>query len=144
VPASDAREALLRVADRLCIELGYPDGEDAADAGSFVGGREQAQVNVLGAEDELLVNTVRRGLTQLAHGLGASEQAEASQRLVGAALDGAEMTMRGQLMNGHSEQLPTLLPSFVFLVALPIVQRDQAFELTRQTFELLEEVRREH
>jgi hypothetical protein len=51
--------------------------------------------------------------------------------------------MRGELMRGRSEQLPALMPSFVFLVALPIVHQDRAFALSEQTFELLEKIGRE-
>lgn len=136
--AGDGREALLRVASRLSIELGYADGEDLPAVRSLRG-EETTQMDFLDAEDELLVTEVRLGLARMAHALGAAARAEASQRLVSAALDGAEMTMRGELMSGRSEQLPALMPSFVFLVALPIVPQDRAFELSRRAFELLEE-----
>jgi hypothetical protein len=49
--------------------------------------------------------------------------------------------MRGELLSGNAAQLPQLLPSFVFLVALPIVDQDRALELSRRTSELIEEER---
>jgi hypothetical protein len=46
--------------------------------------------------------------------------------------------MRGELMRGNSAQLPTLMPSFVFLVALVVVDQDRALELSARTAELIE------
>lgn len=65
------------------------------------------------------------------------------QKLLAATLDGAEMTMRGELMRGRCERLPALMPSFVFLVALPIVPEGEAFDLSQRTVELPEEARRQ-
>jgi hypothetical protein len=131
------------VADRLSIELGYPGNGDIPEAGSFSGDEGEPRAGTLDPEDELLVAKVRGALTQLADALGTAEQAEPAQRLVDATLNGAEMTMRGELMRGRCERLPALMPSFVFLVALPIVHQDEAFELSQRTFELLTDVRRE-
>lgn len=138
----DAREALLRVAGRLCVELGYQaDGAAPGPALSWGPGGE-LRADALGPDDELLIATVKSGLTRLAAVLGAAGQPAAAHRLLEATLDGAEMTMRGELLRGRCERLPALLPSFVFLVALPLVHQNKAFELSQRTFELLEEARR--
>ena len=57
---------------------------------------------------------------------------------VGAALDGAEMVMRGELVSGNAGQLPALMPSFVFLVALPVVTEDEALDLSKRMARLVE------
>ena len=46
--------------------------------------------------------------------------------------------MRGELVSGNAAQLPALMPSFVFLVALPVVDQDRALELSRRTERLVE------
>ena len=48
--------------------------------------------------------------------------------------------MRGELVSGNAAQLPALMPSFVFLVALPVVDQDRALELSRRTSELIDGV----
>jgi hypothetical protein len=40
-----------------------------------------------------------------------------------------------------AERLPSLMPSFVFLVTLPIVDQDEALDLARRTAELVEDAR---
>ncbi len=46
--------------------------------------------------------------------------------------------MRGELVMGNADRLPALMPSFVFLVVLPVVGQDRAFELSKRTSTLLE------
>jgi hypothetical protein len=46
--------------------------------------------------------------------------------------------MRGELVCGNAEQLPALLPGFVFLVTLPVVEQDKALQLSRRTARLVE------
>jgi hypothetical protein len=59
---------------------------------------------------------------------------------VGAALDGAESVIRGELLFGNADRLPALMPGFVFLVVLPVVDQDRALELSRRTEELIQAV----
>ena len=56
---------------------------------------------------------------------------------MGAALDGVEMVIRGELVRGNAGQLPALMPSFVFVVTLPIVKQDEALTLSQRTSELI-------
>lgn len=135
--AGNEREALLRVADELCAELGYAGGEDqlpgyplAGDGGRMLG--------LLSPDDEALVAAIRRGLATVAAAAGAARLEGIPQRAVCAALNGAEMVMRGELVRGHPEQLHALMPSFVFLVTLPIVEQGEALDLARRTSELIE------
>ena len=138
--AGNEREALLGVADQLSIELGYAEGEEVAGAHSPLGGEDGAMAGILNSEDELLVAKVRWGLAKVAAALGGGGPDGASGRAVGAALDGAEVVMRGELVMGNASRLPALMPSFVFLVALPVVDQDRALELSRRTSELIEGV----
>ncbi len=136
--AGNEREALLRVADQLSIELGYAEGEEIPGAHSPLGGEAGAMAGILNTEDELLVARVRRALAKVAAALDGEGSEGTSGRAVGAALDGAEMVMRGELVRGNAAQLPALMPSFVFLVALPMVDQDRALELSQRTSELIE------
>jgi hypothetical protein len=138
VLAGSEREALLGVADQLSIELGYAEGEEIPGAHSPLGGEEGALAGILNSEDELLVASVRRGLAKVVAALGGEGSDGASGRAVGAALDGAEMVMRGELVSGNAAKLPALMPSFVYLVTLPVVDQDRALELSKRTARLLE------
>jgi hypothetical protein len=60
------------------------------------------------------------------------------ENAVGAALDGAELVIRGELVRGNADRLADLMPSFVFLVTLPIVDQDEALALSRRAAELVE------
>ena len=53
--AGNEREALLRVAGQLSIELGYAEGEEPPGARSPLGGGEGPMAGILNPEDELLV-----------------------------------------------------------------------------------------
>ena len=135
--AGNQREALLAVADQLSIELGYAEGgEPPAAYARFRG--EGAVVGILNSEDEHLVMALRTALANLAAALGRGSDAARSAVAGAAALDGAEMVMRGELVIGNAEALPHLMPSFVFLVALPVVDQDRALELARRATRLLQ------
>jgi hypothetical protein len=140
VQAGNEGEALLRVADELCAELGYAGGEEQIHgAGSPLSGSDGGGMpGVLSPDDESLVAAMRQGLAKVAAAVGAAKLEGIPQRAVGAALNGAEMVMRGELVSGNAEQLPSLMPSFVFLVALPIVDQSEALDLARRTSELIE------
>jgi hypothetical protein len=137
VLAGGDREALPGVADQLSVELGYVEGEDLADAHSMLRGGDGTKTAILNSEDELLVTGVRRGLAKIAVALSGGDSDDPAANAVGAALDGAEMVMRGELVRGKAEQLPALMPSFVFLVALTVADQDRALELSRRAEELL-------
>lgn len=126
------------MADQLSIELGYAEGEKVPDADSPLGVEGGAMDGILNSEDELLVARVRSGLAKVAAALGSESLEGASRSAVGAALGGAEMVMRGELVSGNADRLPALMPSFVFLVALPVVDQDRALELSRRTERLVE------
>jgi hypothetical protein len=132
------REALLRVVDELCAELGYPDPRgDVPGARSPLQG-EAGLGQALSAEDESLVARLRRGLAKVAAAISAANPGKAPAWGAGAALDGVEMVMRGELVSGNARQLPSLVPAFVFLVALSITEQDAALELSQRTSELIE------
>lgn len=126
------------MADQLSIELGYPEGEEPPGARSPLDGDEGPMAGILNSEDEQLVARVRSGLAKIAAALGGDRLEGASRNAIGAALGGAEMVIRGELVSGNASRLPTLMPSFVFLVALPVVDQDRAIELSRRTERLLE------
>ena len=63
---------------------------------------------ILNSEDELLVAGMRRALARVAAALDDTSSEDASGSAVGAALDGAEMVMRGELVSGNAGRLPAL------------------------------------
>jgi hypothetical protein len=138
VLAGREREALLWVADQLSSELGYTADEDVPGTHSPLDEEEEGMMGILNSEDELLVATLRHRLAVVAAAVGARGSDGASSRAVGAALDGAELVMRGELLRGNGARLPALMPSFVFLVTLPLVDRDRALELSQRTARLVE------
>jgi hypothetical protein len=140
VEAGDQHETLLGVADQLCAELGYPDGdEQMPGARSALAGSGGGATGVISPQDESLVATLRRSLAKVAAAAAGAVRPEAAdQSAVSAALDGAELVMRGELARGNGAQLPALMPSFVFLVTLPVVEQDQALHLSRRTAELID------
>ena len=126
---------LLKVADRLCDELGYVETGDVPGEHSPLS--EALMVSgTLGVEDEELVASLRRALAKIAAALSATTE-HRREHAVLAALGGVESVIRGELVSGNAEQLPELMPSFVFLVALPIVEQDRALELSTRTSQLI-------
>jgi hypothetical protein len=138
--AANSREALVGVADRLCAALGYAGGEAVPrESSPLLDGLEASGVvGLLSPEDEWLVASVRGSLAKVAAAVGAGSAKGTPEPAVGVALDGAELVMRGELASGNAEHLPALMPSFVFLVTLPIVEQDEAIELSRRTSALVE------
>lgn len=137
--AGNERETLLRVADQLSAELGWSERGEVPGAISGLG-RESAMVGILNSEDELLLAEIRRRLEKIAAAaLDGGELSEAEANAIGATLDGAEMVMRGEIMIGNAGQIPALLPSFVFLVALTVVDQDRALELSKRCALLVEQ-----
>jgi hypothetical protein len=137
VLAENEREALLAAADQLSVELGYAAVEEIPGADSPLA-EERARAGILDNEDELLVARMRRALAKVAAALGGEGLDGTSGNALEAALDGAEMVMRGELVRGNAARLPALMPSFVFLVALPVVDQDRALVLSRRSAQLVE------
>jgi hypothetical protein len=90
------------------------------------------------ADDDALVREVRAALATIAARLGAAAENPPPES-VRAALDATEIVMRGELMTGGRNRLPRLMPSLVFLVALPIVEQDRALALSQRTAALVDE-----
>ncbi|HET7590825.1 MAG TPA: hypothetical protein VFK14_11675 [Solirubrobacterales bacterium] len=135
MPAGNYGGVLLQVADQLCTELGFAAGGPVHGARSVLGVKG-VMGGILSPEDEALARRVREGLARIAAALGYDGEAPRA-RVVAVALDGAEMALRGVLVSGNAEQLPELLPSLVFLVALPLVDQDRALEISHRTTELI-------
>ncbi|HEX3734983.1 MAG TPA: hypothetical protein VHU86_07480 [Solirubrobacterales bacterium] len=91
----------------------------------------------LGAEDKQLVATLRGALTCVAASLGTSD-GEPSLRLLDITLDGAEFVIRNELETGDHDKVLQMMPSFVFLVALSVTDRERALEASARTTELVE------
>ncbi len=126
---------LVRIADELCAELGYTGLFPAFGARSPLA-EEGLMAGILIPADEALAGRLRMGLAKIAAALGFGPDGPRPQAVL-AALDGAEMVIRGELMTGNADHLPRMMPSFVFLVALPIVEQDRALALSRRTAELI-------
>jgi hypothetical protein len=139
VLAGNERDALLRVADELSLELGYAGGgAEVPGAPSKLGSEGGPLAGILSAEDELFVARMRRGLAKVVAAVAAGREGNAPEGALGAALDGAEMVIRGELVSGNAGQLPELMPSFVFLVVLPVVTEDEALDLSKRMARLVE------
>lgn len=135
VPAGNHGEVLLQVADQLCAELGFAEAGEVPGARSVLGVKG-VMGGILSPEDEALARRTREKLARIAIALGFDGKGERA-RVVTVALDGAEMALRGELVSGNADQLPQLLPSLVFLVALPLVDQDHALELSHRIAELI-------
>jgi hypothetical protein len=129
-------EALVRVADQLCAELPAAKKHNVVEIEAALAG-EPLMKGVFGVEDESLVRGLRRALVRIATALGASLE-DAQLRRVRVAIDGAEMATRGELLAGNAWHLPRLLPSFIFMVALPIVDQDLALKLSQRAAKLID------
>jgi hypothetical protein len=131
VQAGGYGEALRRVTDRLCAEFTDPEAAELPGLGTTLA--VDGGVNgVLDAEDEALVARLREALARIASTLGADAD-DPPVRAIATMLDGAEFVIRGELVKGNPEGVLSLLPSYVFLVALLVVGQDRAFELSRRT-----------
>lgn len=136
--AGEEREALAAIGDRLCAELGYPSPADPAGAAlERAAGNPVPFAELLSPEDELLVAAARRSLIRLAASLLAEHSPAILDTSLRALLDGSELVMRSELAAGNS--LLPLMPSFVYLIVLPMLSQDEAVALSRRTASLLEE-----
>ena len=137
MPAGNYGELLLGVAEELCAELPHAGSAEISVMRSTLGA-EGLMAGVLDAGDEALATALREALARVAAAAGARPEDPQAQRVL-AALDGAEMVIRGELVSGNPEQLPRLLPSLVFMVALPVVEQDRALALSRRASDLTAE-----
>jgi hypothetical protein len=126
VLTEDQRAALIHAVDRL--------GDDVGGAGPT-----EAPAECSGLGDEQFILAMRRSLARIAAALDGDETRMASEPSVIAALDATEMVIRGELTIGNSGRLPTLLPAIVFLVTIPVVDRDRALALSKRCSQLLEQ-----
>jgi hypothetical protein len=124
--------------EELSRELGHGDGHSVqtrrwAAAGEMPRGQ-------LDAKDEELIAGLRGALARLAAAARTGEDGGgASEGAVIAALDGAELVMRGEIMLGNGECISDLVPSFAFLATLPITGKERALAISRRATKLLEE-----
>jgi hypothetical protein len=139
VGAGDYSEALIEATDRLCAELGATSSGEIA-AGDPTLAEKGLMGDVLSADDDLLVRRLRAVLARIAAVLRESEPDFSHPLIVQMVLDGAEMMMRGEILKGNRERLAQLMPDFVFLVALPIVDQDRALALSGRATELIDEM----
>jgi hypothetical protein len=95
-------------------------------------------LGVLSPEEEAFVTSIRGCLAKIAAAATGAGRQE-GDNAVSVALDGAELVIRGELARGRSAQLASLVPSFVFLVTLPVLDQDRALELSHRATELIEE-----
>jgi hypothetical protein len=98
----------------------------------------------LDTEDEEMVARMRAALAGLAVAARSAADPHAdSDRAVIAALDGAELVMRGEILLGNGVRLSGLVPSFAFLATLPVTGKERALALSRRVEALLEDEARE-
>lgn len=133
--AGDEGKTISEVADRLCAEFGDPIGDLPHDV---VASRYErcGPFSTLSLEDERLIAAAREGLVRLSLALRPRQPHHLSEMTVGALLNGAEMVMRDELAKGN--RLSAVMPSIVYLVAVPAVDQDEAFEISERAASLLE------
>lgn len=107
------------------------NGDSAIFAGAFGG--------MFSAEEEELVAAVNAALAEIVAAVsGAAPEGEApAPSAIVAALGGAEMVTRGEIMAGQADRLPQLLPGFAYLVTLPYLGEPDAVRLSERARELL-------
>jgi hypothetical protein len=138
VAAGDEAGALAGIADRLCAELGYPAEKEkpsARTAPPSEDPRHRLFATHLTAEQERLVVLARENLNRLGAALAACHPTVVSETTYTALLDGAETALRSEIASGVS--VAEVMPSLVFLIALPMVSRDEALRLSQRTAALL-------
>ena len=133
-PKAVEPKRLLDVLSALCDEVGSKAVGEEPHAAEPTG--EWPPGAMLSEEDEQLVAGLRGGLATLAGALRVRlVQAPAAVR---GALDGAELLARSEILSGRRERLPQLLPSFAFLVVLPLVGKSEALRISRRADALLD------
>jgi hypothetical protein len=135
----DEGAALLRIVRQLAREMGSASGRRWPAAASLGTRSYLLPGTDLGPQEEDFVAAMRAALAEVAEAAGAGSLAQPRERAVIAALDGAELVTRGQLAVGRPEQLRGLLPSFIFLLALPIMQQNDALATSERARNLIEE-----
>jgi hypothetical protein len=140
IVTGDEGRALLGIVGEICSELGSGGRREWLSAAPpAFGARDGHWAGAdLSQKDEALVAEMRKALAELAGAAGAASLAEQRQLTTRTALDGAELMIRGQLAMKSPEQLRLLLPSFVFLIVLPILQQDEALAISRRVGEMVE------
>ncbi len=124
--------------EELSAELGSGKGLSAQSLRwAEAGGRGPGQLD---PGDEELIVRLRAALARLADTARAGEDGRKhSESAVIAALDGAELVMRGEILLGNGARLSVMVPSFAFLATLPVTGKERALELSRRVEELLED-----
>ncbi len=130
---------LLAVVRVLYTELGYSGASPRPDESWSHGTQTELWEGCEGADDALVVR-LREELAKLALATAnaESEDEQGDERAVRAALDGAELVMRGELAAERPEMICTHLPGFTYMVALPGLGRVAALTLSRRAAELIE------
>jgi hypothetical protein len=90
--------------------------------------------------DEAFVRAMRRALAEVADAAGDRPLDEERERAVEVALEGVGFVIWGEIAMGVREKLRTLLPSFILLIVLPVVDQDEALAISARAKELVEEV----
>jgi hypothetical protein len=139
VTAGEEREALDALADRFCAELGYPQAGELGDEAALarIKGRDPMFAELIGPDEEKLVAAARRALVRIAAALETKHSRVVSDTAYRALFDGAEFVMRSELAAGNL--ISPLMPSFVFLISLPMVSQEEALDLSRRSTALLDE-----
>lgn len=131
------RKRLLQALTELCEEVGEGARGEKPDGGALARARQPDER--LSIDDEQLVARLRAGLATLATAAGSrGDEPDEVLATVRTRLDGAESVMCRKILIGQGERLPQLLPSFVFLVLLPLSGHAEALRVCMQAEHLLE------
>jgi hypothetical protein len=140
--AGDIRSRLLRAVAELRNEVAAsPDGATPeAEVRSRRWPEMLTSAGVLSEENERLVTDVSDSLARLAEAARTPgvKPSDAAERAVLGAVAGAEFVMRSEVLNGRADRLGELLPSFVFLVTLPVLGKEEALKIAGRAEQLLD------
>jgi hypothetical protein len=127
-------ERLLRALGELCDEPAYrASGEEPHDAAPSQAG--WPPISMPSKEDERFVVGLRTGLARLADSRR-QKPGEGATSVV-AALDGAQLAARCDILMGQTAQLRQLLPTFAYLVVLPVSGEAEALHVAERATRLL-------
>lgn len=128
-------DLVLRALAQLGDELG--GAELGAETDQLSQSQEWPPITMPREEDEVLLARFRAGLARLAESL--RRRPGEGDHAVRAVLDGAQLTIRTDILTGHRKDLPELLPSFAYLVVLSVADEAQAQRVAERAAQLMEE-----
>jgi hypothetical protein len=136
-PERTEGERLLHALGELCGESVDGNGALREEPHDKARPAEWPPISMPSKEGEELVVGLRTGLERLAD--SRRQKPGEGATAVSAALDGAQLAARCDILMGQTEQLRQLLPTFAYLVVLPLSGEAEALLVADQAARLLDD-----